>query len=791
MHFCITFCLAILLSSFQKNLLSQEVYITFIGIGFALILMNYLIRSYRAILVCIAGFLLGFGYANYFAEQRFQHLLPEQLEKVDIELQIAINSLVINKGRYQQFVAEVVEVKGSNALVKEQAIKLNTILLNWYGSLDIQPCDTWLLTVRLMRPHGLANPGSFDYEAYLFERGIQAKGYVRSGRFIKSTEGFCMQTLRQQWKDYVLSKIPVATAAWIVALSTGDKDLLSLSQRSLLAETGISHLFVISGLHIGLCAAVVYALIMGLRRSGLGLLYLQDWRPVAALLAILAAFIYAAFADFGIPSQRALIMLVVFMGGKMIGIRVSLWFRYWLAMSLVLLVNPLSALNVGFVLSFAAVFVLILLAETLTRKQGVQTQATNGLTKSVFWFTSLWQSQIFIFIGLLPFTLMYFSQVSLLAPLINIVTIPLMSFLVIPNILLALAAWYITGADFNLLQLASWQLEHLFYLISKVHLWASTNNSLMFNPIVTEGAVAVIFVVCFLLLMPRIFSVRLFAILLILAAMLSNQKQQIKEGELLLDVIDVGQGLSVLIQTTNHQLLYDVGAAWTDGSMVDMAVVPYLAYYGIHHLDKVIISHQDNDHAGGIGELLAAIKVEELISSKSVADVIAQRCERGRRWSWDGVEFEIIHPNSAEQDKSKNNESCVLLVRLAERTILLTGDIESKIEHKLLNAGLPAIDVLLAPHHGSKTSSSQDMVNLVGKGMVIFSSGYLNQFKHPHPDVLKRYQLAGAQLFNTALQGAIHLEILATGIINASAWREQHGRYWNKISRSVNVIGSE
>ncbi len=774
MYFCIAFSVALILSGFQSALLPVSLSLSFLFLCFLLLFPCWRYSQWRPFLIFLIGFLIGIAYINLVASYRLENQLPVSLENKDIHVIVEVAGLPINKGRYQQYPANVIS--------SPDAVGLQRILISDYEPKNIHPCDTWQLTVRLKRPHSLGNPAGFDYEAYLLELGIQGKGYIRKASLMSSHEGFCLHRVRREWSDYVLERLPQESAAWIVALSTGDKSLLNEEQNLLLRETGTTHLFVISGSHIALCALAIYWFLMLLRRCGLGRIWDGDWRPFVALTSLTVAAMYTALAGFGVPSVRSLIMLSVFLGAQVIGLQTSLWLRYWISMMAVLLINPLSALNVGFVLSFGAVFVLIMLAQSTTEVPHHASRINRFLQgiKTLFW------AQLVIFVGLLPFTLLYFSQVSLLAPLVNFIAIPSMSFAILPTILLALLCWCLTGNDFGLIRFAGYQLDLLFRGIELTNAYfrqlPETYPSFAFS----HAMIAILLLACLLLLMPTALMLRKAGFLLLLAVFTSNARQSVPENTILMDVIDVDQGLAVLVQTAHHQLLYDTGAAWPDGSMMERAIKPYLLQKGITQLDKVIISHLDNDHAGGIYDLLKDFTVAEVYSSEPINKVEGQACRAGQHWNWDGIEFRILHPVDPDNYWDRNDKSCVLLIIVAGRKILLPGDIESAVEQELLAKTFPEIDVMVAPHHGSKTSSTPEWVQKVNHGVVIYSSGYLSQFGHPHAVVQQRYQDAHVQEWNTALQGKINVSVDAMGKVQVQSWREQDGRYWQKNARKTN-----
>jgi competence protein ComEC len=450
-------------------------------------------------------------------------------------------------------------------------------------------------------------------------------------------------------------------------------------------------------------------------------------------------------------------------------------------MTVVLLINPLSALNIGFALSFGAVFVLVLLAESqqYTVLYAKKYQRVLHALKQLLW------AQVVIFIGLLPFMLLYFSQVSLLAPAINFIAIPVMGFVILPTILLALVFWCISDNDYGLLVLAEYELQLLFEFIAATNqffkAFFTTFPTLAFN----QSMIMVLALASLLLLLPKVFKVWPLGILLLCMVFFSKPHTGLNNNKLLMRVFDVDQGLSIFIQTENHNVLIDTGSAWPKGSMVNSAIKPYLLLQGIKDMDKVIISHLDNDHSGGIYDVLDAFNVKEVISSEPIENINAHICKTGDQWQWDDVIFTVMHPDNVDNYWKRNNKSCVLLIKVAGRSILLPGDAEALVEREIGHE-LPNIDVMIAPHHGSKTSSTLSWVQKVKNGIVIFSSGYLSQFKHPHPLIEQRYKAVNAKAFTTALEGMITVEIAGDGHISTYGWRETEGKYWQKNHRINN-----
>jgi competence protein ComEC len=255
-----------------------------------------------------------------------------------------------------------------------------------------------------------------------------------------------------------------------------------------------------------------------------------------------------------------------------------------------------------------------------------------------------------------------------------------------------------------------------------------------------------------------------------------------RPGELMVTVLDVGQGLAVVVLQDNHALLYDTGAGDPEGpNMATSVVLPYLEYSGISRLDALVISHNDNDHASGVKALAQWGAVDELWYGQSQQPVaLVQRpCLSGAHYRLGELDVEVLHP-VAGSSGSANSRSCVLMIRYANFTLLLPGDIGVAVEQQLVRKYGEQLraTVLLAPHHGSKTSSSAALLGAVRPRIAIFSAGYLNRFGHPAAAVERRYAARGVELFETAISGAITLRV-RNGRTSVELWREQRGFYWH------------
>lgn len=758
MAFLIAWCVAVIALQWQASLLSLNL-LAFL-LFLALVFICYGFRFKQTWCWIPAGFLLGAVYANIYAFFSLLQVLPHELERQELNLTISIENIPEQKGLFQR--SRVKTLGGDFA-------KARNLQLDWYGDEVIKPCEIWQVTAKLKRPHGLRNPNTWSFRQYALEQQIHAMGYVKTAEKV-GAHRLCFQSLRAAWQTYLLEKLPREQAAWLIALSIGEKAFLNGEQYQLLQAFGINHLFVISGLHIGLFASAVFFLLMLLRRMGLGLIWRGDWRLSASVLAMLAAIMYTALANFAIPAQRALLMLFVFFAAGLLGVRWSSWLRFFLAMAVVLLFNPFAAMNLGFSLSFAAVAVLIVCANQWHKKT-IYSQCLLLL-----------QAQFAIAVGLSPLLLLYFSQVSLLSPVVNLVAIPYVSFLVVPLLLLALLLWLFFNGDMGLIYMAHEVLNNMFSLL--VHVQQYADALIVWGQgwhISSETFVLLSFVV-FLLLTLRFFTWRWQAIFMALFVLLLLPRQQLlQRGELHVAFLDVGQGLSVLIRTQHHAMLYDVGAAWPQGSMAKQVVLPVLQYYRVKNLDAVMISHFDNDHAGGWRHIEREMTVRQWLAPSNKRPFTF--CQQGMTWQWDDVEFSILSPQRYFVG-SDNDGSCVLLISAAGKRVLLTGDIGKQQEVRISQEkNFPTIDVLQAGHHGSNTSSSYALLSKmpVASAHVVYSSGYLNSYGHPHSKVVGRFTHYGVQQWNTAQHGLVEFFLLNDSTVKVHAFRQQQARYWDDV----------
>ncbi len=672
-------------------------------------------------------------------------LLPVELEGQDLRVRGVVVSLPDVESRRKRFLFQVTHWQRDGVW---QAAPWRLKLSEYGRNKPLRGGEIWSLLVRLKRPHGFQNAAGFDYRRWLMMQGIHATGYVRpkAERVFLGEAGwnYALLRWRQALSERLQQSLPADSLQGILrALVLADRNGIDDDQWQVLRKTGTAHLVAISGLHIGLAATLGHLLASLLWRL-FGAWRLRVSRPVfAAGVALLFAVVYAALAGFSLPTQRALLMLAVWLGAVIFQRPLQPWRGFSLALLAVLLLDPLAAFSASFWLSFSAVALIFYLF-------------VGRLQREARWL-QLGRVHLALALGLSPLLLLFFQQGSLIAPLANLLAVPWVSLLVVPLSLLAavmlplsdaVSGWLFSAADSALLLLWS-LLQRLADLP-----WAAWSFAISSLWLLLPTILALL-----LLLAPRGFPARWLCLPLLMPLFLW-QPARPQQGELWLTVLDVGQGLSVLLQTAQHTLLYDTGAKFSPRFDAARAVIlPTLRVQRIERLDRLILSHNDLDHVGALQPLLDRFPVRRLSSGQpeSWPQLQVDACRAGQRWSWDGVRFEFLHPTEAVQ-KSDNNYSCVLKVSSDYGAVLIPGDIEKPVEKQLLKSGQDlSATLLIAAHHGSRSSSSWDFIQAVQPRYVIYSTGYRNRFHHPHPTVVERFKRLGVAGFNTAEVGAVRV----------------------------------
>ncbi|RLA49385.1 MAG: DNA internalization-related competence protein ComEC/Rec2 [Gammaproteobacteria bacterium] len=645
------------------------------------------------------------------------------------------------------------------------------LLLSYYGPRKMVPGDRWQFGVKLKKPWGLANPGSFNMQAWFTQSGIDGVGSVRAGRAQRLPPGNRLSTahhrLRLQISEHIAAlAMERDVRAILRAITVADKSGIDARLWSLLQQFGVNHLLVISGLHVGLVAGAGY--VMG----GLSarLLYLGAGLGVAWLpgvLALVFACAYAALAGFSLATQRALCMLACFILANLVGRSSGSGNNLLLAAVLVLVSNPLAALGSGFWLSFGAVAALLWLSSW---------QRGAGLCQRLL------STHAFMALVMLPMGAWWFGGSSLVGALANLLMIPLVGFIVVPLALLAVVSFLLGWPlESGLWQLASWPLQKLLPLA--VDLVDSSGHWLYqyFAPDLSAVLLALLAVA--LLIIPAGIPTKLLASVLALPLLLpaipapasANQSTRVT-------VLDVGQGTAIVIRAGQRTLLYDTGGGDPAGANMATAVIlPYLRKQAVEALDTFVVSHPDTDHSAGTAAVLQAMPVARFRYGAELAGVRGGRpCVAGEAWRWPGGQsFQFLSP-ARETALVSNDSSCVLQVQIGAYRQLLTGDIEGDRERELVRYWGRTLrsDWLLAAHHGSLTSSSQALLKTVRPTVVILSNGYANRFGHPHPRVLERLKNTDATVLSTVESGALEFDFTPGQPPVVRAYRVEKRRFW-------------
>ena len=753
------------------------------------------------LLISLCAALLGFGQTGWRAAQFASTALDARLEGVDIRVTGVIAGMPQRDESGLRFRLDVESAQtiGEGRL---QPVKLPPrIQLSWYRSLprlsedaalapfaelhagggELRAGERWQLTARLKAPHGNLNPHGFDYELWLWEQGIAATGYVRATpRELARGDGpiklgdtwqHPIEAQRQRVRDAILERVSQPQLAGVVAaLAVGDQASIDRSDWDIYRATGVAHLMSISGLHITMFAWGAALIVGGFWRRSMRLTLAMPAQHAALVGGLALAMSYALFSGWGIPAQRTVWMLCCVALLKFSGKRWP-WPLVWLlVLAGIVAVDPWALLSAGFWLSFVAVGILFTMDAGSERGRTAQLQRA-GLRGRLL---RMLREQWVITLALAPLSLLLFNQVSVVGLLANAMAIPFVTLVVTPLALLGVAVgplWQLAAGAVQVLNAAlAWFAQIPFATISVAASAGWISVCALF------GAIFCI--------MRLPWAVRCAGAVMVLPVLLATPPRP-PDGEFALLAADIGQGNAVLVQTAHHSLLYDAGPRFSrESDAGQRTIVPLLRALG-EKLDIVLISHRDADHIGGAAAVLQMQSQARLISSIEAEHELqeirtAERCQAGQRWQWDGVDFEILHPQESDyaQAAKPNTLSCVLRVSNGQRAALLTGDLEAAQEARLVQNGVNLkADVLLVPHHGSKTSSSPEFLDAVQPSSAWVQAGYRNRFQHPVPEVLARYQARGIAVIQSSQCGAARWQSDEAAKINCQ--RATHAKYWH------------
>ncbi|WP_354687397.1 DNA internalization-related competence protein ComEC/Rec2 [Cupriavidus necator] len=744
----------------------------------------------RSLTLAGVAFATAFCWAGWRAELRLRDWLPATLESRDLDVRGVVSGLPSESAGGTRFPFTIEHAEADIRLP-------GRVIVNWRGAPpDLRPGQRFMLTVRLRRPRGLANPFGFDYAYWLLAQGYGATGYVRRAQGPPQDAAgerlaWRIEAWRAAVRDHLRAALPpdARFGAVLIALVIGDQRGIEADDWTLFRRTGISHLVAISGLHITMIAGMAASAAALLWRHSFGFgrrlrRPLPLWLPArqaALAAAVAAALMYGLLAGMQIPALRTVSMLCVaafaVWGARAPPASVVL---AWAAL-VALLLDPWAVMSPGFWLSFGVVAVIFFAA-----RPGRQAAPEGCWQKLRATLTAAARTQWAVTIGLVPLTLLLFGQVSVVSPLANAVAIPVVSLLVTPLSLLAAALPLALAAPVLVVahQAMEWLATVLAWLsVLPWAMWEAASAG--FVPLML-AAIGVA-----LLVAPVVTArMRLHGGLLMLPMALARGPP-VAQGEFRAVMLDVGQGTAVLVQTRSHALLYDAGPGYGSGSSAGaQVVVPLLRGAGIGRLDLLMISHEDADHAGGVADVSAAVQVAARSTGAPAGHALLgperddwAPCAAGQQWRWDGVRFAVLHPLAGHTQQAavaSNARSCVLRVDTARHSLLLSGDIGLAEERALIgreDAAALRADVLVVAHHGSGTSSGAAWLEAVRPDAAVFQLGYANRYRHPQADVWERYGRAGVLRYRTDDTGAVTMTTSPAGYA-LSIFRQAEPRYW-------------
>jgi competence protein ComEC len=736
--FSVAAAVALLVGAVAVQTLS---YLPSVRVDATLALFGLLIAALRSHWRWAGFILLGAAWTLFRADAALSARLPVALEGEDVIVTGTVHGLP----RLQEESTRFDLVVSSASHAGSAAPVTGLLRLSWYENAPAMlTCERWQLHVRLKRPRGLVDPGGFDFERYALGEGITATGSVRAdaANQIMGERAFCVDRLRARISQGIVEALGAGSTSNVLrALAFGDQQAMDEHDWNIARATGIPHLIAISGLHIALFAGFGVLLVRLLWKL-LPRLTLRWPAPlIEAVASIVFALGYAAVAGLGLPTRRALVMIGVLLAANLVRRARAPIHGLAFAVIALLAFDPLCVLSAGFWLSFVGVAWLMF--------------CLGGRGERPRWWREMLSAQGVASVGLLPLTVWFFGQSSLVGPVANLIAVPAICFFILPaTVAGALLHLVAPGIGDPLLQLAGFGMQALWWLLERMASWP---GALWYFPEPSIAAFVLASVGAVWLLLPRGIPARALGLILLLP-LLVPARTTLREGEFEALMLDVGQGLSFVVRTREHTLLYDAGARFPSGfDLGEVVVVPALHAIGVTSIDRIIVSHGDNDHAGGVAAVLGNFPAAPVESGEPERlPVTARQCLAGESWHWNGVSFRIVHPH-APLSEHANDRCCVLEVRTGESALLLTGDITSEVEGEVASGVAPAAvhTILQVPHHGSKTSSSEAFIAALEPETALVSSGYRNHFHHPNPAIVARYQAQDVDVLNTPQSGFV------------------------------------
>lgn len=775
-----------------------------------------IVGLWRCICLFLLGFCVSLSYGTYQAQLRLMDYLSHQHEGKVSHLVVRVQQLALYRDNSIQFDAEVLD----RGFIKEGIP--SHLRVYWsqgeHFSLykkervdnmpEVRPGQVWEMSLKLSRPNTLMNPGGFDNESYLFRDNIRAIGSVVGNPILREQEQHTLQSFIQSWRHDIRKNLQLywgdkRYGAVLIALVIGDQQGISKQDWQLFNRSGMTHLVSISGSHITMLSGLVTLLsLWALKQCSWQGSLLSNRYDISAWaygFGVVTALLYCLLAGWGIPAQRTFLMLLLSYIFYLLQRPIALYQLFIMTAIIVLILDPWTILSTGFYLSFAAVAVLHILLNRLRQRQ-CRPSSKQGV---LYWhMLKDWAVvQGVITLALAPFLMYFFHQISLISPMVNAYAVVSVGLVITPMALLLALFSVVFEPNVYLHHLAlishhlfAWVMELTQYLAQLP--WASLEVSIVPMWVRVLSGLGIL-----VLLLPRGIPYRYLALAFVIPAFFSWQNN-LREGEWKALFFDIGQAGAVLVKTKNHTLLFDTGVRRSaDEDSGERVILPSLRALGINVIDTLVVSHADIDHSGGLATLIQSIWVKKAYASFQLDDFLDreerllgqkieslnpllsyERCAVGQQFVIDKVSFRFL--NSVTDTiplKSTNHQSCILAIEGQYHRLLLTGDILAEQEQQLYQstAFSPPYQIVQVPHHGSKSSSSQEFINEVQAKYAIAQTAYKNRFKHPHPQIKERWQQQGVVFLNTAETGAV--EALSTMLsLQVHSFREQERRYWHR-----------
>ncbi len=740
------------------------------ALGFSILLFVYFNRF-----SWLAALIIAVAWSSLYSEFNKNKVIDEVFESTTLVATGYVCSIPTNKGSFIAF-----ELCNASIFIKEapeQYAENLRLKLNWYTKDPIPLRGVNTFDIRIKKPHGMVNPGGFLYEKWLFRKGIHGVGYVKAIKGIKpeGEDYYCnnysplchLTAFRIQINEYLSAyEKDFDNISVIKALSIGYRGDIPEKSWELFKNTGTQHLIAISGLHIGLVYGAVLlfiALIFKLLKFVLSAsLYASVQRNkviFSTLLSLLAAFFYSAMAGFSVSTQRALLMILVFVLCRLLRQGLSTNTRLIIAAVIILVIDPNSVLDYGFWLSFLAVWTLFVVASSVIN--GDKPVSTNF---SSSWFRGIKSAvnmQWAICVGLCPVLLISGMGVSFTSMIANFVAVPLVSLFTVPLVFISLLlAPFSSTMSFGFLYLSDVSLRVLFKYLT----FFEGYSGITLNQPSLDVVLTVSLIILFILIFPLWRAYKLWSVLIVCMLLGFKLDPPLKSDTELI-ILDVGQGLSVVAINGDQAIVYDTGPEYKHGNAAERSLIPFLHSRGIKEIEMLVLSHGDNDHAGGLVSIQSEFTIRKVISGepgriKHKIDALLCANDHKIETYWYKAHFLFLAGEGevgALKGLSSNNHSCVLKLQFETFSVLLMGDLEGKAEKEFVkrSGGELVSDILIAGHHGSKNATGYRLLDAVNPEVVVFSAGYKSRFNHPHPATVGRVLNQGASQYNTALEGAI------------------------------------